>query len=401
MDRLFAIIGNVGDVSLKTGDTFSDRLNCQHTTFILVIFAILVTTKNYVGDPISCWCPAHFTESHIEYTNNICWVTNTYYLPFDEDIPPVGHPRHRIGYYQWVGLILIGQAVLFYLPRIVWYLFNKKSGIAVSTVTDAAVECQRKTDADGREKAINCVIKHLNRYLSEITRKHLLSNYCKGLWWYLYGNYIIILYLVVKLLYIINVVGQLFLLNIFLETDYNLYGFHVVKRLIDGEDWRTSNRFPRVTLCDFELRIVGNVNRYTVQCALPVNLFNEKIYIFLWFWFVAVALVTSVSFIFWTGRVLSKTHQRRYILSRLVAMGKLPEVTLSRDDAILPFVRDFLRRDGVFLIRLVARNASDLIAAEVICGLYDEYKGKEKTIAALRKEATDQQDEEAEVTLPS
>ena len=376
MDRLFGIIGNVGDSGSRTGDTFSDRLNCQYTSFILVLFAILVTTKNYVGDPISCWCPAHFTDSHRDYANKICWVTNTYYLPFTEHIPRAWESRQMVGYYQWVGLILVAQAVLFYIPRIIWYIFNKKSGISVSTLTDAAIECQKKTDPEGRDKSIRYVTKHLNRYLLMLKKKHLTSGCFKSIWYYIYGNYIMVLYLFVKLLYLVNVVGQLFLLNVFLETDYNMYGVHVVRRLIDGEDWKIPSRFPKVTLCDFELRIIGHVNRYTVQCALPVNLFNEMIYIFLWFWFVAVALTTATSFFFWLGRVLSRSHQRRYILTRLVAMGKLPEETLSREDDILPFVCDFLRRDGVFLIRLVARNASDLIAAEVICGLYDEYKGR-------------------------
>ena len=54
---------------------------------ILIFFGALVTTKQFVGQPITCWCPAQFTESHREYADSICWVSNTYYLPMETTIP--------------------------------------------------------------------------------------------------------------------------------------------------------------------------------------------------------------------------------------------------------------------------------------------------------------------------
>jgi hypothetical protein len=59
-------------------------------------------------------------------------------------------------------------------------------------------------------------------------------------------------------------------------SEYSVYGFEVVNSLYEGEDWTYSPRFPRVTLCDFEIRQMTNLQRWTVQCVLPVNLFNEK-----------------------------------------------------------------------------------------------------------------------------
>lgn len=54
------------------------------------------------GEPINCWVPAHFTGNHEEYTNNYCWIRNTYWLPFDEYIPKEheSDKRHMIPYYQ-------------------------------------------------------------------------------------------------------------------------------------------------------------------------------------------------------------------------------------------------------------------------------------------------------------
>lgn len=66
------------------------------------------------GDPINCWVPAHFTGNHEEYTNNYCWIRNTYYLPFENDIPKPHEDdkRHMITYYQWMPLILLVQVGL-------------------------------------------------------------------------------------------------------------------------------------------------------------------------------------------------------------------------------------------------------------------------------------------------
>ena len=60
------------DKRVGGGDSFVDRLNCSYTVLILVIFSIGITTKQWLGTvPISCWCPSHFTGSHVDFTNNV------------------------------------------------------------------------------------------------------------------------------------------------------------------------------------------------------------------------------------------------------------------------------------------------------------------------------------------
>ncbi len=57
-----------------------------------------------------------------------------------------------------------------------------------------------------------------------------------------YGNYMSYVYLMMKLVYVLNCTGQLFLLSLFLGTDYHMFGVHVVLSLIRGEDWASSLR---------------------------------------------------------------------------------------------------------------------------------------------------------------
>lgn len=77
----------------------------------------------------------------------------------------------------------------------------------------------------------------------------------------------------------------------------------------------TNFRFPRSNMCDFKIRIPGNVQRYSVQCALPINLYNEMIFTILWFWFVIISnyWTLSSSGIKWGWGNSRKVHFPHYL----------------------------------------------------------------------------------------
>lgn len=385
MDKIIGVLGGVPQSNARNDDDFADRLSHRFSTAILIIFAIVVSTKQYVGDPISCWVPAHFTGNWEEYANNYCWIRNTYYLPFEENIPKEEEDdkRKMIPYYQWIPIILLVQALMFYLPAVVWRTLNSRSGIDVNNIVEAGETFQNTELAESREKTLEYMTKQMDRYLSSqreyrtgctVSLKHCLSRTCCMVCGRRYGNYLVVLYIFVKLLYIANVIGQLFVLNAFLGTDFHMYGFDVLRALAAGEDWTASPRFPRVTMCDFKVRRLGNVQRYTVQCVLPINLFNEKIYLFVWFWMVFVAAVSCFSLLMWILRSIFRVDRHRYVKKHLRLMDKIENDTDKKN--AVRFVENYLRQDGVFVLRLVGHNTNAITVTEFVCSLWDNFRAK-------------------------
>ena len=46
---------------------------------LIFMFALLITSYSYIGDPIDCFEPQEFEDQWVEYMDNICWVWITGY----------------------------------------------------------------------------------------------------------------------------------------------------------------------------------------------------------------------------------------------------------------------------------------------------------------------------------
>ena len=130
MEHILGVLGGIPKSTVRNDDDVVDRISYRYTVAMFILFSIVVSTSQYVGDPINCWVPAHFSGAWETYANSYCWIKNTYYLPFQEFIPQAQGDENRemITYYQWVPLILLVQALLFYLPCVLWRTLNARSG---------------------------------------------------------------------------------------------------------------------------------------------------------------------------------------------------------------------------------------------------------------------------------
>ncbi|BHF73186.1 hypothetical protein SprV_0401626400 [Sparganum proliferum] len=194
------------------------------------------------------------------------------------------------------------------------------------------------------------------------------------------GTHLFGTYLFIKLLYLANCVGQLYLMQTFLglnSSQYTYLGAAIATNIITGRDWQTTLVFPRVGFCVVPIRqLVGPVYA-TAQCALPMNMLNERIYMFLWFWVCLSAILTTVSIPVWFVRMAYEKSRTNFV-RRFLRVGYDEEGHYSSKDKCMvgKFTRQFLRHDGVFLLRMVAINAGEIVAAETVHKLWEIYKQK-------------------------
>ena len=72
--------------------------------------------------------------------------------------------------------------------------------------------------------------------------------------------------------------------------------------------------FPRMTKCTFhKYGASGNIESHDALCILPVNIFNEKIYIFLWFWMFILGALTLLVVIY-RFLIIISSDVRTYLL---------------------------------------------------------------------------------------
>ena len=102
-----------------TIDSSIFRLHYGATVTFLLAFSLIVTTRQYVGNPIDC---VHTKDIPEDVLNTYCWIHSTYTIPsafwkrigidvahpgIDKTIDP--EERRYVRYYQWVCFCLFFQ----------------------------------------------------------------------------------------------------------------------------------------------------------------------------------------------------------------------------------------------------------------------------------------------------
>lgn len=371
------------NLSGNKDDDLADRLSCVFTMVLLGAFAVYTAFLQFIihKSPIDCWCPAEFTDSHVEYVQNYCWISYTYYVPPSEGLSQNDEVRrrHLIKYYPWIPVILLLMALMFKLPNVLWRLISNSSGINLGHLARLASDTKEMT-WDERQQSIEHTSVYIERWLQLHRKKE--NAFKNTLCGKRSGNYLPAIYIFVKCLYCLNVIGQFFLLDAVLGQHFYLnLGVDFFGRRRSEINQLGLVEFPRVAMCDFKIRQLSNVQSWTVQCVLPFNMFFESFFFILWFWYAFVAMVTCGSLILWLWRVFFPINKMLFIEKLLEINPDLRDKEMTKEKLrnkerfhkkkeFRRFVNEYLRQEGAFALRIVQRNSSDVYASDLTAKLW-------------------------------
>jgi len=274
-------------------DNFVFRLHYQFTFGILAVACVLVTSYQYIdskGSAIQCMTDKGQVPDGV--LNKYCWISSTFTLPKhfagtqnDQFIhhgvgPDVeGDEKIYHAYYQWVPLMLSLQAAMFYFPHWIWkQLEGGRLNLIIAGLNAA--------DVDQKDAKITDITKYM--------RERMKDQYDHKMW--------AAKFYFCEFLNFVNIVFQICLTDRFLGGSFSNYGLAAAGwSSLDAEDRvdPMSKVFPRMTKCKFEkFGGSGTIQNFDALCVLGMNIINEKIYVFLWFWFVLLAIVTALNLVF-------------------------------------------------------------------------------------------------------
>merc|ERR1719352_382489 len=120
--------------------------------------------------------------------------------------------------------------------------------------------------------------------------------------------------------------------------------------------------FPRMTKCTYKkFGPSGTIENRDALCMLPINVVNEKIYVFLWFWLLLLTIITSLFLIFRLAVVFNTPFLRNLIKRKLRHREGAADVL---DDVTHKFQMGDWR-----LLHLLAHNMNPIVFGEFVVEL--------------------------------
>ncbi|XP_052859884.1 innexin inx2-like [Anopheles cruzii] len=293
--------------AINTTD-FVWRLHCRGTVYLLVVATLLLSMRQYFGSPIDCVTgPGDLSASTM---NEFCWIMGTY-ISKDPDFvlegtnivkigAKLGHiPEHERSYqkyYQWVVFILAFQACLFSVPNVLWKIWEGRrleslcEGLTTPIVPD-------KVRLSNKKK----LIRYFARECNHSFRKYV-QRYCFCM-----------------VLNFVNVLLCILIMNMIFSGFWMNYS-PAVKALLsfDMPSWNRYNSqvFPKLAKCDFHfVGPSGSAQNRDALCLLALNVLNEKIFAFLWVWFILLGVISIINLLYWCLLVCCSSMREKLLYS--------------------------------------------------------------------------------------
>ena len=175
------IVSQISSFLSHDNDDLVDKFHYRHTVIGLAIYLLLLTSKQYYGEPIVCVSSNNGQPDFKKYQESLCWLQGTYrYDPTKLQLP--NDNTTRIRYYQWVIVLLITQCMLFVLPSMIWSFVYRINGFDLTYITRNVIQkaylayCSSENNWSKMQKTLQNVTDHLRLSLLDSSRRKKTSN---------------------------------------------------------------------------------------------------------------------------------------------------------------------------------------------------------------------------------
>lgn len=310
-------------------DNLIFKFHYRWTFAILLLSTVLVTSRQYIGEHIKCIEQSGTLGNVIE---TFCFFTSTFTVVrhLNETALNAGHVPHpgigpslseepiiRHAYYQWVPFVLFGQALIFYLPHLLWKTWE---GGKIKNLVNGLRMTKLSKYTEKEMKLNNFNIPSKDTAIKQITLiKSTFYNRLKlNIFW---GPKLIIC----EILNFLNILLQIYLTNKFLGGLFYNLGHNVMDEKWNPKIDTLDIIFPKVTKCHFyKYGPSGTLQLHDTLCVMALNVINEKIYTFLWFWYGIIFFISGLALIWRIFTVLlHKSSSFNWLIFSYACPGRI------------------------------------------------------------------------------
>lgn len=388
---------------------YVDRMHWDVTVCILCVFALLVGSKQHFGNPIDCFISAEIDKvrSWQKYILGYCFTQGTYRYHFGLNVTkPKLYVRDQfdakyisVKYYQWVPFFFAFQLLCFMMPDLFWIYMQSCLYIDMSMIVTESSELNMERCSSDRSSKLNRVADYIFSYF------YYRGNARRGFMPSLFRlpSIATASYIIAKFLYLLNALLQLYLITFFLGFPNMHWGLKIMFSLLKQQFFpcgiagplefndRMSHfpYFPLEVGCNYtKMETSNNLHTSSIQCIIPLNYINEKLFLFLWFWIVILILITSVNIVMFIGSIMNKSRRQEAILSILKEKNDDDFMNNKRGTAHR-FIDSFLGADGVLLMRFITAKAGPLTCRDVLQEVWLKYYKERGTVLKVTENDED------------
>merc|ERR1712038_978324 len=333
------VVVNIQKWFTKKDDVVIDnrlfRVHHQLSFFVLMVgLAFIFVENHFDGKAIQC------TKGADDFITKHCWLHGT--GPIESDDVKVSqcsvyqddeNEDLKFNYYLWLPYLLLACLGLAKMSRTVWK--NIEGGFMASLVKDK----DKAPEKVGRSFLKN----HKDR---DFLMYHLKYTFC-------------------EMLNIVAVVASFYLCNWFLLEKFNSYGSDVID--YKNKDINTIRNaeindpqcalFPTVVSCDVKLiGIAGGNDKYNGACLLANNVFNQHYFLLLWFYWIALLVISSLHLVFRLATITIPAFSKIMFRARFGSMKQQKELSPGQ----------------YFALEMMARNMDMLTMKQVLKEIEEE-----------------------------